>query len=344
MATTANLPAPPDETFDVLVVGELNVDLILNQVQAVPVVGKEVMANTMDLVLGSSSAIFASNLRAMGVRTAFCGLLGNDSFGDLILDCLKGRGVDTRWITRVAGEKTGATVVMNFGNDRANVTYAGAMARLSCAHVPADALTRCRHMHVSSVFLQEDLRRTLIPLFKQAKEAGLTTSLDPQWDPSEQWDLPIAELLPLVDVFLPNRQELLALTRRPGLEEAVDALAVHANLLVVKDGVDGALAARGQERWRAPAFLNDRVVDCIGAGDSFDAGFVRAMLHGAELSECLSYAALTGALNTTAAGGTAAFSNWETARETARQRWAIDPEEFLVRTCPQAAPRSLRSA
>src|SRR5690606_23564617 len=93
--------------FDVIVVGELNVDLIFNQVQGFPVVGKEILSNDMTLTLGSSSAICASNLSSLGLKVAFVGKLGNDVFGQFIIDKLNRSGVDTSMIIIDEKFKTG---------------------------------------------------------------------------------------------------------------------------------------------------------------------------------------------------------------------------------------------
>ena len=69
--------------FDVLVIGELNVDIILHNIDNFPEVGKEVLAQQMTLTLGSSSAIFASNISSLGASVAFLGKIGNDEFGDV---------------------------------------------------------------------------------------------------------------------------------------------------------------------------------------------------------------------------------------------------------------------
>ena len=119
-----------DKNFDVIVIGELNVDLILNQIDSLPEIGKEILASKMDLVLGSSSAIFASNLSSLGAKVSFLGKIGNDSFGDLVINSLKTKGVNTDLVIREDKLKTGATVVLNYGEDRANVTHPGAMEHL----------------------------------------------------------------------------------------------------------------------------------------------------------------------------------------------------------------------
>jgi sugar/nucleoside kinase (ribokinase family) len=298
-----------EKQFDALVIGELNVDLILNRIDKFPEIGKEMLAGHMTLTLGSSSAIFASNLSTLGTKVAFAGKLGHDNFGDHIILSLKSKGVDTRYIVRSVKTTTGATIVLNFGEDRAMVTYQGAMKYLTLHDIPDGVFTKCRHLHVSSVFLQPGLASSLVDLFKQAKSYGLTTSIDPQWDPAEQWNIDFKSLLPYVDVFMPNIKELCALTKTTDLQNALDVLKPFKTVVVVKNGSEGAYLWDGKKLVHQKPFLNKQVVDSIGAGDSFNSGFIHKYLLGKSLQECLEFGALTGAINTTRSGGTSAFEN-----------------------------------
>mgnify|MGYP003575456654 FL=1 len=306
-----------EKLFDVLVVGELNVDLILNQIEKFPVIGKEVLAHKMTLTLGSSSAIFASNLSTLGSRVAFCGQLGIDDFGDHIIASLASKGVHTASILRSSSVATGATIVLNFGEDRAMVTHQGAMADFSMADIPDSLLRQSKHLHVSSIFLQNALKNEIVKLYMKAKALGLTTSLDPQWDPAEKWDLDLKNLLPFVDVFMPNAKELECITKISDMPTAVKSLSPE-NILVVKNGSKGACLWDGKEFMDQPSFLNSNVVDSIGAGDSFDAGFIHKFIQQKPLQECLEFAALTGAVSTTRAGGTTAFENINSVKEIAK--------------------------
>jgi sugar/nucleoside kinase (ribokinase family) len=309
--------------FDVLVVGELNVDLIFNQMEAFPVTGKEVLANQMNLTMGSSSAIFASNLSSMGARVAFAGMIGKDSFGDLVISALTTKKVDTRFIFRTNEFNTGATVVMNQDNDRAMLTYPGAMTVLSLNDITDEMLISARHLHVSSIFLQSGLKDDIVALMKRAKAMGMTTSLDPQWDPEEKWDIPWDDLFRFLDVFLPNKQEFLMLTGESEFKAAPGKFRDFHNVIVVKDGTNGAYILQKNELIHQPAFLNPSVIDCIGAGDSFDAGFIYMFLQARPLPQCLQYANLMGALNTTAVGGTGAFENHGTMKQKALKMFNI---------------------
>jgi sugar/nucleoside kinase (ribokinase family) len=192
------------------------------------------------------------------------------------------------------------------------------MEYLRIDDIPADWIRLGRHMHLSSAFLQKSLTQDMVRLFSRAKKEGLTTSFDPQWDPDEKWDLDLQALLPLVDVFLPNIEEIKHLTRTDSLEEAIKAVSGFSNIVVVKDGVNGAHLQSNGKHVHQPAFLNPDLVDTIGAGDSFNAGFINRFVLGHPLDECLDFAALIGAISTCKPGGTAASQDLSIARQIAR--------------------------
>jgi sugar/nucleoside kinase (ribokinase family) len=298
-----------DKAFDVIVIGELNVDIILNHINGYPEIGKEKISDNMSVTLGSSSAIFASNLSSLGAKIAFIGKTGTDSFSEVVMQSLQERGVDTSHIIRTPDFNTGATIVLNYGQDRAMITYPGAMNELKPTDIDYDLIKTGRHLHFSSYFLQPGIGRGITSIFKKAKELGLTTSLDPQWDPDEKWDLDLKALLPVTDVFLPNIKELQFLTHQENLDEALASVKTFCRNIVIKHGSDGAYLWDGQRLIHQPAFINHDVVDCIGAGDSFNAGFVLKFVQQQPLAKCMEYGALTGAISTTAAGGTSAFKS-----------------------------------
>lgn len=313
-----------NKKHQIIVVGELNVDLILNNIKGFPAVGTEILADEMNLTLGSSSAIFASNISTLGIPTAFIGKIGDDSFGELVTKSLKNKNVDTSLIQISSTAKTGATIVLNFGNDRAMVTHPGAMEQLSVSEINNGDLMQARHMHVSSIFLQPGIKNDVISLFSRAKKLGLTTSLDVQWDPHEKWDVDFKKLLHYVDVFLPNETELLAITKQKSINEALNELGEYANTIALKLGKDGSLAYCKGEILKAEPFLNTKVVDAIGAGDSFNAGFLFAFLNNKPLNKCLESGNIMGAVNTTNIGGTGAFSSFDDVKETAKSMFSYN--------------------
>lgn len=307
--------------FDVLVVGELNVDIILDKIQGFPEVGKEIISKELNITLGSSSAIFASNLSSLDNKVAFIGKIGKDNFSDIIKKSLESKKVNTDFIISSEDYKTGLTIVLNYDMNRANVTFPGAMEHLLEKDVADNILGQAKHLHLSSIFLQTGLIKDVVKLFQRAKKLGLTTSMDPQWDPLEKWDLDLNELLPYVDVFLPNTEEFKFITKSSNIESGLEKIKSFANVVVVKDGENGAHLWDTKNLIKKPAFLNENVADCIGAGDSFDAGFISEYLKGADLERCLEVGNIIGAINTTASGGTTAFENIKTIKEIAKNKF-----------------------
>ncbi len=307
--------------FDVIVVGELNIDLILNQIEGFPEVGKEILADKMTLTLGSSSAICASNLSSLGLKVAFIGKLGNDIFGQFIINELKNKGVDTSLIIIDDTLKTGATVALSYDEDRAMITHQGAMSHLGINDIDEEQLKQAQHLHFSSYFFQPGFKGALDSLFKKAKNAGLTTSLDVQWDPAEKWDLDLQNVLPLVDVFIPNEVELQKLTGQENLDLAVKSIQNKSKYTVIKCGNKGSILCYGNEKINKEPFLNINVVDTIGAGDSFNAGYISKFVKGKTPEECQVFGNLMGAVSTTKSGGTGAFKNLNEVMKIAKEKF-----------------------
>lgn len=308
--------------FDIIALGELNVDLILNQIEGEPEIGKEKFAKQMTLTLGSSTAIFAANAAALGAKVAFCGMIGNDSFGDLVESSLKAKGVDTRYLIRQDKYATGATICMSYDEDRANLTYQGAMDYMGLEDINPEIFEQAKHIHISSIYMQSGVKRDLMKILELCKQHGVTVSLDSQWDPTETWDLDYKAVLPLLTVFMPNETELKFLTGKQTLEEAIEAIRPYTNAAVIKCGSKGSILMRtGQPDRMQKALLNEHVVDCIGAGDSFNSGFITRLAAGDPLDKCQEYGNMTGAVNTTAAGGTTAFTCREDVERIGKERF-----------------------
>ena len=293
--------------FDVTIAGELNLDLILYGVPEELPRERELLADRMMLTLGGSSAILAHNLAALGSRVGFQSLIGDDDLGQLALQPLQQSGVDVSRVHRAAGPvKTGITVILQREAWRNMVTYSGTIADLQYEDLDFEYLTDSRHFHVSSFYLQSALRPRLPELFRRIKDAGLTISLDTNDDPDDGWEGGLHEALRYVDIFMPNEREAQKAARTGDLETAVNKLATLVPLVVVKLGREGSMAQRGKERYLSPPVTVD-AVDAVGAGDSFDAGFLHEYLSAGDLLACLAAGNLAGAFSTTRPGGTEAF-------------------------------------
>ena len=293
--------------FDVTIAGELNLDLILYGLPEHLPPERELLASEMMLTLGSSSAIVAHNLASLGCKVGFCSCVGNDGLGGIALARLREAGVDVSMVRRLDdGSKTGLTVILPHAGWRNILTYTGAISSLKPEHLDMQALASARHFHLSSYFLQRGLQSDLPAILKELKSAGMTISLDTNDDPDDQWESGLDAILPLVDVVLPNEREAMKMARCDNLSAAVEWLKDRVPLVVVKLGPDGAMACRGQERLHSPGLRLD-VVDAVGAGDSFDAGFLSEFVRGASLECCLQMGNRAGALSVTRSGGTEAF-------------------------------------
>lgn len=310
--------------FDLLVVGELNMDLILDKVESFPELGKEKIAGDMNLTLGSSSAIFAANIARLGVKTGFCGMVGNDDFGSHIIQQLQEYHIDTSLITINKSKKTGLTAIFRHDGDRAMVTYPGAMQYFSMSDISGQAFEKARHLHISSVFLQPGIKKDLFKIIEQAKSQNMTVSIDPQWDPDEKWDLDIKKLVKNIDFFLPNEAEFLNFSTAATVEEGLEKLKPYAeSCIVVKRGKMGATFLRDDYTRTISAYINDEAVDAIGAGDSFNAGFIYRFLNGDSIEQCIRFGNITGAVSTTKAGGTSAITSLEDVLNIAKDNFSI---------------------
>lgn len=288
----------------VLVIGELNVDIVATGLQGLPQEGSETIAADFALTLGSASAIFAAGISKLGHQVTFVSQVGTDQFGDFCVTELQAVGVSKDQIQRNARVKTGATMAFSGVRDRALVTYLGAIEDFSYQQLNMSILKGQRHLHMTSYFLQKGLRPSFAKIYRQAKEAGLTTSFDPNSDPTGSWSRTIRGVLRHTDILFMNQSEAMQMTRAGSVQKALKTLGDLVPCAVIKLGSRGATAIRGAERARAPGF-NVKAVDTTGAGDSFDAGFVSSYLRAAPLMECLHQGNACGALSTREPGGTA---------------------------------------
>ena len=290
--------------LDIAIAGEINLDLILYGLPEPMPTERELLASGFTITLGSSSAILAHNLAALGSRVGFVTKVGKDSFGTLAMERLRESGVDLAHVAH--GARSGVTIILPHGPQRHILTYPGTISELRLEDLDLDYLASARHFHLSSLFLQRELLPDVPELFRRMKSAGLTTSLDTNDDPDDRWDGILEKTFPHLDILLPNEHEAMRMSRVDDVETALSRLAQKVETVVVKMGASGAIAIRDGRRFSAPA-VPVTIVDPVGAGDSFDAGFLHQFLRGADLTTCLAYGNLCGAFSTTECGGTEAF-------------------------------------
>ena len=302
----------PERVYDVITVGDTCVDLILSGSDVVPRFGQvEKLVDDYELEMGGSCCIFACQAAKLGLRAGILGRVGEDRFGRLIVSRLGECGVDTRHVIVDPALKTGLSVALCQDDDRATLTYLGSICAVQPRDVTDDFLMSARHLHYGSFFLHTGLISSVPELLRRAKEMGLTTSLDTNWDPEGSWNSTLGDTLPFVDLFMPNEQEAFHITGCQNLGAAAAQLrAQGVSVVAIKQGADGASAYRGAEKWSCevpPASGGDS----IGAGDSFDAGFLAGWLRGFPIDRCLDIACQCGRSVAGVVGGLRGQPTWK---------------------------------
>jgi sugar/nucleoside kinase (ribokinase family) len=294
------------QKFDITIVGDCCVDLVLYGLPDVLPPERELLAGAMAMRIGGSAAITAHNLSCFGNSVGFVFSGADDSFGRFCSERLAAAQVDTTTAVLREGGTTGVTVLLQHAQARHMFTYAGVTDTLQLSDIDVDYICRSRHFHMASYYLQRGLTPEIPELLRRLKNRGLTVSMDPNDDPDNTWNRSILQALEWVDVFMPNEGEARRVTGEDDLQAAIENLRRRVPLLVVKRGAAGVSAFAGNREWHIPAYPL-KTVDAIGAGDSFNAGFVHGYTRGWEVESCLRFGALTGAWSTSASGGTDAF-------------------------------------
>jgi sugar/nucleoside kinase (ribokinase family) len=302
----------------VLVIGELNVDLIVSGLPSLPALGQELVCTGLARTLGSSSAICSRALAGLGAQVGFMGKVGDDENGRFMMGQLEELEIDTTGVIVDPAVQTGITISLTYPGEKAQVTFPGSIAAYRPDEVDLEAFTRYDHLHLASMFLQTALRPAFPALLHRARELGLSTSLDPGWDPAACWGEDLYRALKSTDILFLNEHEAKALTARASAEAALQELSPRGALAVCKLGPDGALMMQGGEVDRIAAHRVP-VVDTTGAGDSFDAGFIYAhVVEERPAAESLRFANACGAIAVTRVGGASSVPS------------AADVEEFLA--------------
>jgi sugar/nucleoside kinase (ribokinase family) len=297
------------KALDVSVVGEINPDLIFYGLPRDLPEEKETLASGFQMTLGSSSAIFAHNLALLGSRVGLTSRIGPDALGEMCCRTLREAGVDLGHVIRSSPPaSTGVTLILPLVDTRRILTYPGTMYDFGIQDIDIEYVGTARHFHLSSLFLHRKLSPDIPRLFSEMKRKGLTTSLDTNDDPAGEWCGVLHEVLPFVDLLLCTETELLKIAGMDDLEAATQRMTGRVPLLVVKRGMRGASAYIDGRRIDSPALRVD-VTDSVGAGDTFDAGFIHQWSRQAPIDTCLRFGNVAAALSVTRSGGVEAFKD-----------------------------------
>lgn len=293
-----------------LFIGDINVDIIMSGLESLPVIDHEITCESFELTIGGATPICACAYASLGGNTAFMGIAGKDEYGDFMLREMEGFHIDTGLISRTSRVKTGVTVNLIYENTRTQVTYPGTLTEFGAEHIDYSRLIEFDHIHFSAPYLQTRLLPEITPLLAAAQDRGMTSSLDPQWDPRERWDH-LHEWLPLLTYLFVNEAEARSITRTATLEDACGKLAGMSPITLVKTGKDGSIICEN-DRIQELETKQVVVVDTTGAGDSYAGGFLYAVLEkNMETIEAARFANAVGTRSCLFAGGTSARSTYD---------------------------------
>lgn len=285
----------------ILVVGEVNMDIVLSGLAHIPLSEQDVAADDFRVLVGGQGSTIARALSRLGADVAFAGRVGADDYGYRAVRELEADGIDVSGIAIDPELRTGITVILSTGKERAFATYMGSISSVRRGDVTRSMLQHAQHLHLSSFYLHTTLRPELAELLAEAHSLGLTLSMDPGWDTFNRWEPDIFDILRRIDIFLPNEVEAMTITSAETVEQALSVLASHTRTVVIKRGGLGCLARSGSETLARPAFPV-QVVDVTSAGDIFNAGYLYGFLSGWDLAKSLNFANACGAIATAKPG------------------------------------------
>jgi sugar/nucleoside kinase (ribokinase family) len=289
----------------VLSVGILVADLFVPPLERLPAAGELIATDDFLVQPGGCAANTAIALDRLGVSATIVGRVGDDLFGELVVEYLRARGIDTGGVDREAGRGTSKTVVVPVvGEDRRFVHTFGANAAVTAADISDELIEAAEVMYVGGYLVLPALRQSdLADRFRLARACGVTIVLDVVVPTGSYVALDdVQELLPLTDYFVPNEDEARALS---GEEEpsaqAQRFLECGAGSVVIKRGELGAFVRSGDKAFELPAPPVE-VVEPSGAGDAFAAGLILGILEGWELVRSVRFACAIGGSACTALG------------------------------------------
>lgn len=294
---------------DVIVAGEVYIDLILSGFDAWPQLGQEAFAKEYRREIGGGTAITACGLATLGSRTAVLAVLGSED-GQWLVQRLVSHGVDTSRLQFEAGKPTGFSVVAAMNHDRAFLTYPGAnrmFERVLREAIDTGLPALERHIHLAYAPRLDDAAA----LFRNIRSQGCMISLDIGWHDEWLSDPRATEILQYVDIFFPNEMEAIRFTGETDVVAILEAFhSAGAKCVALKRGPQGsALLWKGTITFAPPLTVTS--VDTTGAGDCFNAGFLHGWLSGSAPVECLRAANICGALSTESYGGIKGFPSRE---------------------------------
>jgi len=265
---------------------------------------------------GGAESNFAVGLLRLGHSVGWISRVGADEFGHQIVNLLRGEGVDVSQVKFCNQLSTGVVFNEFRGQGTARNFYYrqnSAASSLSPQDIDPSYLAAAKLLHLTGITpaLSKTCREMVFFAMEEARKRKISISFDPNirfklWEADTARSI-LLEIIRRVSLLLLTEEEagfLLGVERQ---QEQASALHDLGPELVVIRREDGVFVSDGcSTRW-VPGFKVDRVVDPLGAGDAFDAGFVAGWLEGLEPEQSARYGNAAGAITVSNPGNTEAF-------------------------------------
>ncbi|MBF6596456.1 MAG: carbohydrate kinase family protein [Thermaceae bacterium] len=303
--------------LDVVSVGIFVADVVAKPVRGTAEKGKLELVDEILLCSGGSAASTGYSLARFGIPTAVIGRVGQDGFGDFLVNEAHRHGAESL-LVRDPGASTSATqVLVDPDGERTFIHAIGANARLVPSDVPLEALRArgAKLLHLAGFFALPGMEGSdgspTRDLFKRASELGFVTSLDNVWSAKGNWEL-IHLVLPHTDIFCPSIHDARHISGEnhpQAIAHKLFAMGVR-KLVALKMGAEGSLVINREGEYHYLPIVPVKTVDGTGSGDAFIAGFLAAWLRGMSLKECGKYGNAGGAMGVRAMGAMTGITDW----------------------------------
>jgi sugar/nucleoside kinase (ribokinase family) len=288
--------------FDVIVVGSYSVDLIFTGMGEFPQPGKDVVAKDFKMTPGEAF-ISAVSMHRLGIKVGWAADFGNDDFSRFALDCVLDEGLDESLFVLHDHPYRRISIAASYPDERGFLTYYDPEPGVPAA-LPALMKSRAKVLFIPALYFGEffNIGKQIVRVKKMTLVMDGNSSTGDILGNTKQANS-IISAIKSSDIFLPNAQEAKRISGEPTLEAALRGLGELCPNVVVKDGANGSYCLINKQIVHVPAIPVDPK-DTTGAGDNFNAGFLRAWLDGQPLDTCLKWGNIVGGLSTTELGGT----------------------------------------
>ncbi len=262
--------------------------------------------------IGGAEANVAIAISRLGFKAGWMSRLGDDEFGRYVEYALKGEGVDLAQVKFDSELPTGLLFKEQYQSSNPTVYYyrkGAAVTKMCASDIVEEYIANAKILHVTGILpaLSAENHAASFQALKYAKKHGVNISFDPNlrlklWD-RETAKATLLAMVPYADIILPGLDEaefLLGLSEPKEICQKFHELGCK--VVVLKLGKDGCLISAGDEIIKVAGYVVHKLVDTVGAGDGFAAGFLAGILSGKSLRECGELANGVGAMATLVAG------------------------------------------